>query len=132
MMDIIEEIEKALFRQRLSDVTASLTDRRSLERVWQSIQTGYAEADLNLQMVATASGISKNHLNSLLRRKTGFTFHQLVIRRRLLHAMTMMTKNSNILEIALESGFGTLNSFERNLRKVIGITPSGFRTDRHF
>lgn len=124
----LQEIERKLFLQPLSDLIAKLSYIRRLERVWKLIEQDYTDSDLSLQKAARASGISKNHLNFLFRQTTTFTFHQLVIRYRLLRAIIMMrTRNYSLLEIALQNGFGSLTTFERNFRNVMKDTPKRFR-----
>lgn len=44
----------------------------------------------------------------------------------------MNTKNYSLLEIALQSGFGSLTTFERNFRKLIGTTPKEFKQGLDF
>jgi transcriptional regulator GlxA family with amidase domain len=127
-MSTVQEIQKRLFLQPLPNLVAKLRYSRRLERAWQSIEKDYADPALNLQKVAKTCGISKNHLNVLFRQATGFTVHQLLIRYRLSSAVTLMsTKNYSLLEIALQSGFGSLSAFERNFRKVIGLPPLHLR-----
>jgi len=124
----IQEIEKKLFSQPISDLIGKLSYDQRLERVWQLVERCHIDSDLSLEKAAKFSGVSKNHLNYLLRQTTAFTFHQLLTRYRLLQAMYMMkSKNYSLLEIALQSGFGSLSAFERNFSTVIGATPLHFR-----
>lgn len=119
-----QEIEKKLFLQLLSDLAESLERDQRLCRVWRLIESDYSDPELNLERAASQSGASVNHLNILLRRATGFTFHRLLTRYRLLRAMGMMSgKNPNLLDVALDSGFGSLSSFERNCRAILGRSP---------
>lgn len=123
-----QEIERKLFLQPLSDITNNMAYSRRLERTWQFIENYYSNPALNLKDAARAIGLSQNHLNQLLRKTTNFTFYQLLTRYRLLNALSMMnTKNYSILEVAMKNGFGSLNSFERHFRHILGITPREFR-----
>lgn len=122
------EIENKLFHQPLQDLVENLSYYRRLDRAWQFIEREYADPNLRLEKAARASGISKNHLNVLLRRTTGFTFYQLLLRYRLLQAMRRMrVRNYSLFEIALESGFSSLSVFGRNFRSLLGITPKEIR-----
>jgi AraC-like DNA-binding protein len=132
-MVALQQIENKLFLQPLADLVAKLSYFRRLERTWKLIEKDYADSGLRLEKAARVSGISKNHLNVIMRRATGFTFYQLLIRYRLLRAITMMRSRSySLLEIVLETGFGSLNTFEKNFRSVIGLTPKEFRNLRDF
>jgi AraC-like DNA-binding protein len=120
----IQEIEKKLFHQSLSDLAESLEHDQRLGRVWRLIERDYSDAELNLERAARESGASLNHLNVLLRRTAGFTFHQLLTRYRLLRAIDGMSgENQNLLDVALDSGFGSLSPFERNCRTILGKAP---------
>lgn len=124
-MDTIQEIETKLFSHSLADVVANLKNDQRLRRAWHLIERDYADPDLNLQQAARESGASKNHLNLLLRKTTGFTFHQLLTRYRLLQAVHRLSEENNtVLEVSLSSGFGSLSAFERNLRVIAGPTPT--------
>jgi transcriptional regulator GlxA family with amidase domain len=122
------EIESRLFLQPLHELTTKIAYFRRLERLWHLIETDYANPSLSLEQAAMAGRANKNHLNVLLRQTTLFTFHQLLIRYRLWRAISMMEdKNYSFLEIALETGFGSLNTFERNFRTILGTTPRQFK-----
>ena len=125
------EIEQQLFSQPLFEVVAKLSYFRRLERAYQLIEAEYADPKLNLEQAARVSGANKNHLNTLFRQTTNFTFHQFLIRYRLLKAINMMkAKNYSLLEVALQNGFGSLSTFERNFRRVLGIAPKQFKGNR--
>jgi two-component system, response regulator YesN len=124
----IQEIETELFLQPLSNLVAKLNYSRRLERCWKLIEVNYSDSNLDLEKAAKVSGISKNHLNILLRKTTAFTFHQLLTRYRLLRAMAMiMTRNYSLAEIAVQNGFGSLVAFQRNFQSILGDTPRRFR-----
>lgn len=126
-----KEIEEKLFLQPLPNLVARLTYDGRLERAWRRVEDDYADPNLTLVDVASSSGANKNHLNVLFRQTTGLTFHQLLVRYRLARALEMMqARNYSILEIALESGFGSINTFERNCRAVLGAAPGVFRKQR--
>lgn len=119
-----EDIEKRIFSQPLSIIIPKLSYSRRLERTWQLIERHYDTSNLSLEKAARTSGLSKNHLNTLFRQATNFTFHQFLIRYRILRAIAMMEmKDYSLLEIALQNGFGSLTTFERNFRRLMAKTP---------
>jgi AraC-like DNA-binding protein len=124
------EIEIKLFTQPLDDLVARLTYYRRLEKAWQLIEANYADTSLTLERAAKECGANKNHLNTLFRQTSGFTFHQFLIRYRLLNAIIMMkAKNYSLLEIAVQTGFGSLSTFERNFRRIFDMTPREFKSN---
>jgi AraC family transcriptional regulator len=127
-MNAKEDFEEILFAQRLCDLVVKLHSDRRLERAWQLIETGFSDRRMSLDEAGRGSGTAKNHLNVLLRRTTTFTFYQLLTRYRLYAAILMMKSTErNLLDIALDNGFGSLTTFERNFRSVIGGTPQNFK-----
>jgi AraC-like DNA-binding protein len=41
----------------------------------------------------------------------------------------LMTGKDNILQIAMESGFGSVSAFNKAFRQISGMSPSDFRRD---
>lgn len=126
----IRGLEEELFKEPLRAVIGKLTYRRRLARTWQLVQAEYDSPALTLDRAGRESGVNKNHLNTLFRQTTSFTFHQFLVRYRILRAITIMPrKNYSLLEIALRVGFGSLTTFERNFRKLMGMSPKEFRAN---
>jgi len=96
------------------------------ERVLALIRVQAARVpELTLPEVARACGTSANHLNRILKQRTGHTFHQLLLRERLSLARELLAKGEmNVTEAALEAGFNDSNYFARVFRKVHGYRPS--------
>jgi AraC-like DNA-binding protein len=124
----MNDLEIRLFRQPLSELALKLSYYRRLERLWLWILNNYDDPEPTLEIAARASGVSKNHLNVLLSRTVGLTFHELLTRYRLLKAIEMMgAKDYSVTEVAEASGFGSCWSFERNFRRVMGCSPQDLR-----
>lgn len=124
--------EETLFGEPLANMVWRLGYMRRLERTWLLIEGDYDKSDLTLESAARAIGVSKNHLNVLLRGVTSLTFHQLLTRYRVLMAVSMIkSKNHSILDVALANGFGSMNTFERNFRIFMGVTPIEFKKTCH-
>jgi AraC-like DNA-binding protein/quercetin dioxygenase-like cupin family protein len=96
------------------------------ERVLELIRQQSARTpELTLPEVARTCGASANHLNRILRRQTGRTFHQLLLRERLSRARDLLARGEmNVTEAALEAGFNDSNYFARAFRKLHGYPPS--------
>jgi AraC family transcriptional regulator len=97
--------------------------RRVVERMEADLT-----ADLNLKVLATESGYSRNHFLRMFRAATGFTPHQYLIRLRIKKAQTLMTNRSlGLIDIALTSGFSSHAHLSRVFRQMVGSTPSEYR-----
>jgi AraC family transcriptional regulator len=61
-------------------------------------------------------------------RTVGISPHQALIRRRLSVAEErLIASDDTVLAVALDSGFGSLSSFNRAFRRAYGVTPRVFR-----
>jgi len=124
----VSDLETELFGIPLPVLKDRLSYRRSLERVWNLIESGYNDPELSLDVTSRECGISRNHLNVLLNAETGFSFHELLSRFRLLQAaVLMLQKDYTFLEISLETGFGNTSSLERQVKKILGTSPKQLR-----
>ncbi len=85
----------------------------------------FRDPEITLGECAKICGTSRNHLNRILKKQTGRTFHQLLLSRRLEKAQRLLKQGElNCTEVAFESGFKDSNYFSRVFRKSFGYPPS--------
>ena len=85
--------------------------------------------NLSLGQVAAAVHASIFYFCKLFRKVTGTTFTEFVSRTRIEQAKNLLLNpNLRISEIAYEVGFQSLTHFNRVFKKVIGESPTGYRT----
>jgi AraC family transcriptional regulator len=88
----------------------------------------HPDAALSLARLAREAGLSPYYFLRTFERLTGITPHQYVRRARLREAaMRLVTRSWNVLDIALDSGFGDVSNFNRAFRTEFGVTPRVFR-----
>ncbi len=76
-------------------------------------------------------GFSMAHIRDLFRKSTGIPLVQYVRERRVKHsAFELLHSEQNILEIAYKYGFSNPETYTRAFSKIVGCTPSHFRTLR--
>lgn len=81
--------------------------------------------------IAAAAAIHPKYAMSIFKRCTGMTLNEYVSLLRLSYAQArLLDKDINILNVAMESGFGSLSAFNKSFRKIAGMSPSDFRRDR--
>ena len=81
-----------------------------------------------IEDLAAANNYSVNYFRKIFKKYTGMTPLDYIINFRLRVASTFLrTTNKSVLEIAEESGFPTLSSFNRYFKKKFGTTPSQWR-----
>ena len=92
---------------------------------------GHPEGELTVTRLARNAGLSPFHFLRTFERLTGVTPHQYVLRARLRGAAVRLVEEpGNVLEIALDSGFGDVSNFNRAFRAEFQVSPTAFR-ERH-
>ena len=82
----------------------------------------------SLSDLAKSTSYSYEYLSKYFRRHTGITFTDYVCGYRINEARYVLQNSElSILQVSLECGFDSLRSFNRNFKKVLGITPSEYR-----
>lgn len=117
-----------LFERPLVSLVESMAYYDSLRALWGIVEKRFDDPELTLLGVSSDCGISHNRLNMRLNEVLEMTFHEFLTRYRLLQAVRIMhSKDWTILEIALNTGFGNVRSFERYFKKLLGAPPREFR-----
>ncbi len=86
------------------------------------------DKSLSLDEVAARSGYSKWHLQRMFRSVTGNALGSYIRTRRLSRAATeLCLQDQSILDIALQSGFDSQQSFSRAFKRQFSQTPGAYR-----
>lgn len=92
----------------------------------------YRDPDLTLERLARRSGIPARQISGSLNRVHGQNISQVVNQYRVGDAKQRLASTTDpITVIMLESGFGTKSNFNREFRRVTGMTPSAYRRNGH-
>lgn len=115
-------------RRRVSHSPSLSYDK--LKRVLDLVDARFAD-EIGLNELAAEACLSQFHFSRLFQKATGFSPHRYVIERRVREAKAKLTEGRlSLVEIALESGFGSQGNFNRIFRKHTGMTPGQFRIER--
>lgn len=88
----------------------------------------HLDAEMHPQEVAKAAGISQWHFQRIFKALTNETLKTYIRSRRLSEAMRkLLFSDMRILDIALDSGFESQESFTRAFKKMFDVTPNEFR-----
>lgn len=91
------------------------------------IDTNYTE-DISLEDLADKIGFSKFHFSRLFKQYTDYNFSDYLCLRRVKAAEELLEDPSySITEVALNSGFSSISTFNRIFKQKKGITPSEYR-----
>jgi AraC-like DNA-binding protein len=98
----------------------------AVTKVVKLINECYA-ARLTLDVLAAAAGMERFAFAHAFRRETGLAPHAYLRERRVAAAAAALDGEKPIIEVAFESGFGTVSSFNRAFRAGFGVAPSRYR-----
>jgi len=102
-------------------------DIKRLRRVIEMIEARLAD-DISLADLAAEACLSPFHFSRLFQEATGLSPHRYVMERRIQAAQKMLlSTESTLADIAIDTGFGSQANFTRAFRKFTGATPGRFR-----
>jgi len=91
----------------------------------------HCSANIGLAEVAAAVHVSAPHLSRLFRRETGGTLTEHLQGLRVARAQELLAGSTvDVLRVALQAGFPTLEHFYRVFKRHTGLTPKAYRRAR--
>ena len=98
------------------------------QKVIEYISESYTQS-IRLTQVAKEFGYNPKYLSHALHELTGVHFNHLVNFYRVNHAKRLLEKDSewSIAAIAAESGFDAINTFNREFKRLTGMTPGEYK-----
>jgi AraC family transcriptional regulator, melibiose operon regulatory protein len=104
-------------------------DLSNVEKMARFIAQNFTKA-LKIEEIANSVNLHPNYAMRLFRKTFGKTMMDYIIEHRLSHAQKILiTSNDLILDIALNSGFGSLSRFNIAFKKIFKCTPSAYRNN---
>lgn len=97
--------------------------------VLRFIATNYANAELDLDTVATETGVNRKKINDLLKAELGMTFSAYLNKLRLTEAARLLADNGSatVAEVAYSVGYANVSYFNKLFKDEYGCTPKAFR-----
>jgi len=122
--ELMHQLSRSFRKQGSS---SSSTEQPRISRILQYMNTHYAE-EITLGEVAAQEFLSPNYLSQFFRDKLDTTFTQYLNDIRLNHGFfELCNTEKSITEIALDNGFGRVDTFIERFRRKYSITPGKFR-----
>lgn len=106
--------------------------RNGLRQVIEYVSVHFRE-DIKLCVLAKRLGYHEKYLSCALRSLTGMNFRKFLSSYRVNYAKSLLADTNNyksISEIAMESGFLSINAFNKVFLELTGVTPSRFRKEK--
>jgi AraC-like DNA-binding protein len=92
-----------------------------------TIDRTYAQP-LDIPALARVASVSDAHYIRTFRATFGETPHRYLQRRRVERAMFLLRETErSITDICLDVGFGSLGTFSRTFRDIVGVSPTDYR-----
>ena len=102
-------------------------DSEVINAVMTYINNHYRE-ELSLEDVAKFAGFSRYYFSRSFKRQTVYSFKDYLCQKRLQVAMDLLIRtNRSMRDVAIESGFGSVATFNRVFREKKGCTPTQYR-----
>ena len=100
-------------------------------RIMEYIRENF-HRELTLEDIARVTGYNYQYISKLIKKQFGVTFTFLLARYRISYACNLLDqRKESISQIALSSGFGSIRSFNRVFKQILGITPIEYRDEHH-
>jgi AraC family transcriptional regulator len=101
--------------------------RARLNRVIEYIEANL-EREIALTALAEIAGMSPHYFCELFKRSVRFSPHQYVLRQRIARARSLLNDpRVTVIEAAVRSGFSDQSHFTKIFRRIVGVTPTGYR-----
>ncbi len=128
LLHTLTKAEKLTLADYVSSKVLTSIEGQRLQSVFDYAVTNFAK-EVNLGSVSHLAHMTPPAFCRFFKQHTNKTFFEFLIELRIAHACQLLTSNTklSIIEIAENSGFGSISNFNRRFKKVKGTTPSAYR-----
>lgn len=127
MISVISDIAKALHTADENKENIGTT-----EKILRYINCNFCKKLTN-ESIGKEFAIHPNHINLLIKRRTGYSLHKYLLIRRNSYAIELLEQSADpIYVIAEKCGFKDSKTFTRSFKEFAGITPLAYREKKSF
>lgn len=111
-----------------ADARLDMKANHRISKATQYVHLHFARPDLSLVDVAASVEMSPSAFSRYFHRFTGQTLNRFIASKRIARSCMILAETDHpITEVAEQSGFGSLSSFNRQFRRIKKISPRQFR-----
>nr|MBI1232719.1 helix-turn-helix domain-containing protein [Cytophagales bacterium] len=107
--------------------SASEPDEARMQVIWQYLQRNFRE-NIAVKDVAEIVNMTVTSFCRYYKSRTLKHFKQTLNEMRVSYACELLLKNNNVQEACFESGFNNPAYFSRTFKKIVGVSPSAYRS----
>lgn len=112
---------------RISPMVLSEVGSRKVEQMALFISENYTRP-IRVEDIAASVDLHPNYAMKLFHKSFGATLADYITQHRVSHAQRLLTiSDAKILDVALESGFGSLSRFNANFKRSTDMSPKAYR-----
>lgn len=104
-------------------------DIKPMQKALRYLEENYSQ-NISLEQISEEADISRYYFSRLFRKTTGMNFNKYLARIRVDKAETLIKSTRKpIIEIAYETGFCSIRTFNRSFKAMKGVPPQSLRRD---
>ena len=116
-------INRIFLKSSSAPYQKSYSSDSQVEQLLKYINRNLSE-NLSIDHLAEKFFFSKYHMMRKFKKETGYTIHNYIISKRLLHARSLITQGTPVMKAAMQSGFQDYTAFVRAYKKQFGTVPT--------
>mgnify|MGYP000459963646 CR=1 FL=1 len=111
-----------------SKMDSYLANNAIVADIYKIVNREYGNIDLSVSSISNRLHLSRNHISTTFKDKTGKTIHEYITEYRLGKAKELLgSRDGRLSEIAQKIGYRDHNYFTKVFHKAFGINPSEYR-----
>ena len=115
------------FDRQAEYVRRTEDDKNLLYKIFKFVESNYGN-DCSLEKLSKETGFSYSYLSRYFKKIVGISYNKYVNQYRISNACYILSNSdSSVLQCALDSGYDSLRSFNRNFTECLGVSPTGYR-----
>lgn len=124
--------QPAKLTPRITEEQITSVDQKLVDRATAFVEQQLSNADLSVEMMSEALGMSRVNLYKRMLSVTGTTPSEFIRNIRLRHAARLLSEGQlNVSEVAYRVGFNNPRYFSKYFTEMFGQTPSQYRHNDH-